>query len=867
MPCVSAVYRQSWRPPYSSDDRYRHTTAHQFSVPQAALFPNEYSVLPVPELSQRSEDDLCGREGRLIDMIHNPAGAPPPFSISTPMSDTLQEPTPHFTPPGYRLRVPFSDQDSNSNIKSPSCYQHRTEVPVHYPTLTPEQQVPALHNINIRENKTTGICRPKARRAQEKRPTCERCKDQNLRCGYAGDSVRNILERKDKATQLLLDRIIDMEDGLNEKLERLSAIQIETSAQLSRLSECSLLKPRIVKRKETETKSRTQVLGHRSIPINHTMASNKLLSWPSIKALIGPREYDEDHIIELEEERGISFIQGRCQKRDACSIRTGPNLKALDPGIDEHGLFGTDAKAVRRYYQSYMNHIHKLHPFLSPTEMSARIKSFIRKYCPFDASIPVETLNSYSTNNLPHGVKRKSSWKEIYSAGPVKDYLPGLESGGFSGRHVDKSLENAIILSILALGSICEVQVAIPGLTTDTPADLQNKRTSEPSIRGTLISEDTGLVFQLREGYNYSSSAAVKDQNNDPDRSMSWDYHHFKSVDVMPGLAYYIYAAQILGSFQGANGLHYVQAALLAGLYVGQLALPFQSHGWINQAARACQVLVRSKRYEQVSDSPLKDMYDFAYWTCLQLESDILADLNLPASGISHSEGRIGLPKGQALYLSQDGFSSNSMGMFIYSAQIHLTRILNRLNSHLYTFETGKQGQWSAYRMGILSMNLEQWRKDLPESMTWKDIDPPSPDINVAQMRAKYYSARYLIHRPLLYYALHHSSLTPCGRSMPVPSLTTSGEGLLPSPLVAHGQGVNDMSQLPTDVNAPDGTVTSPDPHLAEGPWTRLQYYDLNPEVRRACKLCVESAILSTQAFDAIEGRPVVTNIFGLAHA
>lgn len=26
------------------------------------------------------------------------------------------------------------------------------------------------------------------------------------------------------------------------------------------------------------------------------------------------------------------------------------------------------------------------------------------------------------------------------------------------------------------------------------------------------------------------------------------------------------------------------------------------------------------KRYEQISDGPLKDMYDFAYWTCLQLE-------------------------------------------------------------------------------------------------------------------------------------------------------------------------------------------------------------------------------------------------------
>lgn len=281
------------------------------------------------------------------------------------------------------------------------------------------------------------------------------------------------------------------------------------------------------------------------------------------------------------------------------AIRTGHNLKAFDLGIDEHGSFSTDAETVRRYYQSYMNHMHKLHPFLSPTEMSAKIESFIRKYCPFEASIPGKTLNSHSTNNLPRGVKRKTSWKEIYDAGPVRDYLPGVESRGFSRRHVEKSLENAIILSILALGSICEVQVVIPGLNPDTPADPQKERIFEPSTRSTLTLGETELVFQLRkdfssQAYNYYSSAAVKDQNNTPDRSMSRDCHHLRSADVMPGLAYYIYAAQILGSFQGANRLHYVQAALLAGLYVGQLALPFQSHGWIYQAARACQVLVRS---------------------------------------------------------------------------------------------------------------------------------------------------------------------------------------------------------------------------------------------------------------------------------
>lgn len=46
-----------------------------------------------------------------------------------------------------------------------------------------------------------------------------------------------------------------------------------------------------------------------------------------------------------------------------------------------------------------------------------------------------------------------------------------------------------------------------------------------------------------------------------------------------------------------------------------------------------------------------------------------------------------------------------------------------------------------------------------------------------------------------------------------------------------------------------------------------IAYRDLPPKLRRACKVCIDSAILSTEAFDGIEGRPIVTNIFGTAHA
>jgi hypothetical protein len=42
---------------------------------------------------------------------------------------------------------------------------------------------------------------------------------------------------------------------------------------------------------------------------------------------------------------------------------------------------------------------------------------------------------------------------------------------------------------------------------------------------------------------------------------------------------------------------------------------------------------------------------------------------------------------------------------------------------------------------------------------------------------------------------------------------------------------------------------------------------ELPQKLRRACKVCIESAILSTVAFDGIPDRLVVTNIFGTAHA
>jgi hypothetical protein len=88
-------------------------------------------------------------------------------------------------------------------------------------------------------------------------------------------------------------------------------------------------------------------------------------------------------------------------------------------------------------------------------------------------------------------------------------------------------------------------------------------------------------------------------------------------------------------------------------------------------------------------EGPVKDLICFVYWTCLQLESDILAELDLPASGISRLEGRMSFPRGVFVHYIPNEIDSPVMKMmYYYSAQIHLRKVLNRVHTDLYKAES-----------------------------------------------------------------------------------------------------------------------------------------------------------------------------------
>lgn len=335
-------------------------------------------------------------------------------------------------------------------------------------------------------------------------------------------------------------------------------------------------------------------------------------------------------------------------------------------------------------------------------------------------------------------------------------------------------------------------------------------------------------------------------------------------MDVIPGIAYYAKAAEILGDQGDGNDLIHAQMFLLAGLYKGQLARVKESMSWITMAGRAVRTLLdRYKLYN--------DRYDVAYgdvrgrfekgqgkitdlrqnlivlasWTCLQLESDILAELPLPSSGMQNIEDVLLLPHNIAeeeQYDAHEAFPTNgelrgenySNVMIFYIAQTFLRRRLNQVHRQLYGPDCLNQplAEVQAILHGHEAI-LSEWRAMLPPDLKWADNDPLPTGILSARLRAKYWGARYIVNRPFLDYALHIMPQVKNGRSVREAAL--------------------DVHRNPRD--EAEIHLFKAIEHMGEA------------VVWAACRRCLDAAMQSTVALDGVPDRLIVTNIHGTAHA
>ncbi|KGO65745.1 hypothetical protein PEX1_083360 [Penicillium expansum] len=972
-PGPHTAYEPSWRPSYppsfdNHPDSRRPSANSQTPLPPQ---PPGYPVMPNRELPQLTSEGPYGRpNGHGLPLhapVHSPQDPMPPHpNFHQPMNGA-----PHEGSPDYRARMGYPPPDQ---INSAEHTPVSGALPPASQFMTPVAQMasatpPAGYDQAFYQNQAFGArqrkanratqacdqCRARKAKCDEGRPNCSHCKENNLGCVYKEVPPH----KQEKTTQLVLDRLSQIENRMEERdnrmderfekmqkqmLEQMQAQMVnkpvkqptqtvperpvlpppppvikqdpplKTEMLQSQASPPNVLDPgsqdvgasskfgqnigpldpRLEDQKEAE--------GELSIPVEHTTAAHKLLMWPSIKRLLHPAVYDEDYVMRLEEERGLISIYGQGEisytaddsqlPMDGDSKGGRPDGDGAGPDadvdIDVAGNLRLDATTAKRYYASYLEHMFRLHPFLMESELNFKVDCFIRCYCRLNTSPSSASNYSRIARDGPPPTKRRRSNDNLGVRGEFMETI----SNPLRPR-VGKNIDNAMVLLCLALGAICEARAPLPGPIMDKKITYRDQLiprpllpfVPQPTVNGTYVTNGVlspansdSVPMQMSLSSSIYSMPTQPPGQSFPAAPMSehikglsrrdvTDTHdeqgNTKNYQAIPGLTLYGYATAILGHLQGGNELEHVQCALLAGLYAGQLAHPFQSHSWISQASRACQVLVRTKRYERLEEGATQDLYNFAYWTCLQLESDLLAELDIPASGISRSEGRMAIPKGKwTIVLPNDLTAPQTMMMLFYSAQIHLRKVLNRVHTDLYKVEKQGQTRWSSTVQEALSLNLDLWRKSLPQSMQWEENDPPANEINAARMRAKYYGARYIIHRPLLYHALHYghtgARVGPVGQSL-VDSPTS--QQLSPSMLHSSARATK-MARMSSEMGSMPAAVSTD----WQPPKVRL--HDLPKKLKAACEICIASAIKSTEAFDGVGGhRLVVTNIFGTAHA
>ncbi|KAK4104353.1 hypothetical protein N658DRAFT_251087 [Parathielavia hyrcaniae] len=627
-----------------------------------------------------------------------------------------------------------------------------------------------------------------------------------------------------------------------------------------------------------------------SIPHNHTTLAAFLLKWRPISFLVNGIleaervKYVDEFPIRQEEKRGLLRIWGRgeglesslrADKTDREAIRDAGAMEVVRDDVSESGapspadcwggIGGSPGpidgkpvisvqtpdfseKVVWKYVQGFEDNIQNLHPLILPRELHAMVKVFLDTvHQSVSKQSRGATVAKFVVTPSPQsetGSKRKRSSPALEGAElPVPAPSPKWSKPVFQ-----RSINNALVLLVLALGKIGLHKDKIPDVvpvseaTHSSPMARNGHQAPASPIQPSSPSQASHAQLaglpSPKEGGERLSSRRSSFQGGGP--SIKGGTSLKRNMDVIPGLDYFAYATDILGGQLAGTSLRHIHAYLLAGLYHGQLGRVLESYAYIKEAGYALQVKMRpsldrfSKMYrDAVAVSEKSDnQLIFAFWTCLQLESDIIAELPLPQSHILAYEDIMPFPNtnlAQELGFKQDVLQS-------YLAQLYLRKKLNTIHGMLYNPDKPlpsplAQGPESRpniidYIEESLDMRDQRW---IPAEFKFQPTDPPAEDILSARLRAKYWGAQVITYRQFVRTILEVNFSKTMSHGSPMPESDFRSGLMVP--------------------------VVGPDK-------------DIPPEMYQYAKKGVRALIESTRAFHGLkEKRYVVTNIFGTAHA
>lgn len=346
------------------------------------------------------------------------------------------------------------------------------------------------------------------------------------------------------------------------------------------------------------------------IPLRHTTGSHLVLQWPSViqlwqGALVKPESVEKFDPYAIEMARGIVHLHGTGQGYEQVSLDVNyirettsshsdsDNSDAAPSPIAEKswGTIGTspdlepqslytrwnphdlkpdrsppfDETTVRHLAKVYMETLNIMHPIITKYGLEQLIKLFLKEIA---AKNKTRKEGNIVAGYAGHGGKRKRDSPSTIVASADDIRLP-------------YTMSTATMLLILALGKICDHKQPIPAPpdAPDAPAvaspqSITWSQSPSPAQRPAKLPHRRTTLPPPSPGLPAHDSSSEKPRYpND-----------VRNVDVIPGLAYFALAANILGDHEGEYNLQMVHACLLAALYHGQLGRPLQSYSYIYRA-------------------------------------------------------------------------------------------------------------------------------------------------------------------------------------------------------------------------------------------------------------------------------------------
>jgi len=384
-----------------------------------------------------------------------------------------------------------------------------------------------------------------------------------------------------------------------------------------------------------------------SIPVNHTTGAARLLLVAPIremckKVMDSSKIRSEKYPIVQEGKRGLLRVYGRGEGQDytpgyhqefhdyqsegtpgdshsdvsspsgeewgQCGGLTPPGnppgyppLEITRGGISSEGMPDFSRETVFELVRSYNKNINNMHQLLIPRHLDTMVEHFLKSLP--EGQARARQLSSLVGGHAPAaGFVGAGGYRNPESPGNKRKRSPGTADYPdvpsmleYKPGHPFRSISTALVLLVLALGKICQVEGKISDVYTSSETESDGSFSSSPTVRNghppsPVLNSPSMAAMGIMSPKEQPRSRRASVEGAFQSRSNA---SKPRNLDVIPGLAYFALATDIIGNQLAGNTLQHVHANILAGLYHGQLARVMESYAYIHAACRALQVILR----------------------------------------------------------------------------------------------------------------------------------------------------------------------------------------------------------------------------------------------------------------------------------